>query len=135
MLQLIDFLARHPAYCVAGVIALAVLARLAAGRLDRMRILGHFEGSGRRVVACRWVPFGPGWYGNLYSRIYRVEWMERGGEAGTAFVKTSMLGGVYVTPGGIAHAGGRRKRTLLKQENALLRARVDELEEQLRERR
>lgn len=135
MLQLLDFLARHPAYCVAGVIALAVFARLVAGRLDRTRILGHFEGSGRRVVACRWVPFGPGWFGNPYSRIYRVEWVDRSGEAATAFVKTSMHGGVYVTPSGIAHGGSRRKRTLLEQENALLRARVDELEKRLEEQR
>ena len=83
-------------YVLLGL-AIAVVLRLAVRGMDRTRIAGYARDNGWELLECRWAPFGPGWFASGRSRIYRIAYRDREGRTQRAFVKTSALGGVYLT--------------------------------------
>lgn len=72
-----------------------------------------------------WEPFGPGWFGEKDSRIYRIAYRDRDGRTHHAHVKTSMLSGVYLTDDMVV---GDAPRNSVEEEKARLRRRLEELE-------
>ena len=79
------------------VIGVAIALRLVAGGMDYGRIRQYVESRGGEVLATRWSPFGPGWFGEKSDRIYSVRYLDQDGNEHRAHCKTSMLTGVYFT--------------------------------------
>jgi hypothetical protein len=79
------------------VIPVMIAIRLFAGHFDRERIREHVERSGGKVLDITWNPFGRGWFGSRYERIYEVRYRGRHGRTVEATCKTSMFSGVYWT--------------------------------------
>ncbi len=79
------------------VVSLAVILRLLAGDWDHDRVRQYTEARGGALRSIAWTPFGPGWFGNDGARLYRVAYVDADGFEHDAFVKTSMLAGVYFT--------------------------------------
>lgn len=117
---------------VAGVLLLVVILRLGAGALDHERIRKEIGRRGGRVTAIRWSPFGKGWLAESVARIYEVHYADASGQARRAWVKTSMLAGVYfaddqpeAVPGASpARNDLAREVERLRAENAALREKV-----------
>lgn len=117
---------------LAGVLLLAVILRLVAGALDHERIRKEIGRRGGRVTGIHWSPFGKGWLAESVARIYDVHYTNASGQARRAWVKTSMLAGVYFAddqPEGAAGsdpAGNDLAREVerLRAENAALRDKV-----------
>lgn len=76
---------------------LALGVRLVAGFLDGDRAGGYIHSIGGRLLESSWEPFGPGWFGTHGARIYRIVYEDKEGRIHRAHLKTSMLGGVYLT--------------------------------------
>ena len=82
---------------VAAVCVIAIFARGITHSIDRKRINDYAASQGWQLISCRWKLLGPGWFGNTHERIYRIEYRDRDGRTHSAFAKTSMLAGVYLS--------------------------------------
>lgn len=114
-----------------GLLVVAVVIRLLAGSFDEDRVSSYLRSKGLELVDKSWDPFGPGWFGEDDSRIYKIIYRDRSGRLHRAHVKTSMLSGVYLTNDEVVDADPDRKPTAeeaLREENQYLRNRIRELE-------
>jgi hypothetical protein len=117
---------------IAGFILIAILIRLMAGALDKDRIERYVEERGWQMVDRSWDPFGPGWFGDKDARIYEIVYRDGQGNVHRAHVKTSLFGGVYLTNDRIVQPAPPPASTpqlSLEEENARLRQRIQELEQ------
>lgn len=123
----------------------AIVFRLIAGQMDRGRISEYVSRSGGTVQSIDWAPFGPGWFGEKSDRIYAVQYVDQSGFRHEAHCKTSLTTGVYFTQDQVvgrptyaqmasppAPPVADQNWERLVEENARLRARVAELENQRR---
>ena len=80
-----------------AVILLSVVIgiRVVLDRVDRGRIRAYVADRDGYVEEIRWDPFGYGWFGDPYNRIYRVTYVNRKGNRHVATCKTSILAGIY----------------------------------------
>jgi len=101
-------------------IVVAVLLRLIAGSMNHRRIREYTRARGGRVTDIEWDPFGPGWFGEKDSAIYRVRYVDKQGRRHQAHCKTSLLSGVYFTQdtvvGSASPAGGTEPRVTASTE-------------------
>jgi len=124
-----------------GVVAVALVIlvfRLIAGSMDTERIEEYVRGRGWKLEDRSWDPFGPGWFGEKDSRIYRIVYRDQHGDLHMAHTKTSMLSGVYLTNDEIIEraeesspgspADPQETQESLREEVERLRDRVQELE-------
>lgn len=81
---------------VVVAVAVAIAGRVVTHVLDGNRIRRYAEEQGWQLNSCSWRPFGPGWFGTRYARIYAINYTDREGRSHSAFAKTSALAGVYV---------------------------------------
>ena len=108
-----------------------VLYRLLLGGFDEERVETYLRHRGWKLIDKSWDPFGPGWFGEKDSRIYRIVYSDEQGRTHRAHVKTSMLSGVYLTNDEIVSEAPQTTPPAeddLEAENARLRARIAELE-------
>jgi len=110
---------------IIGVIIVALVFRLLAGSLDTDRVDQYIRNMGGELLDKSWDPFGPGWWGEKDSRIYRIVYRDREGRVHEAHVKTSMWSGVYLTNDRIIEDAARSS---LEEENERLKQRIAELE-------
>lgn len=106
-----------------AVVALALLMRLTAGSLDAERIDEYVSARGGKLLERRWHPFGKGWFGAEGQRIYEIRYRDGDGDVRQATVKTSMLGGVYLTEDRIVDGtdgAGRASASQLLRDNRRL---------------
>ena len=82
-------------YYIAGLIAVAVVAQIGKGELDRGRIRKEIESKGGKVVSIEMPPLFSGRAGGRGDRTYEVRYVTRRGRTVFATCKTSMLSGVY----------------------------------------
>lgn len=115
----------EPGVVIIGFITLIVLIRLAVASFDGDRVENYVRGMGCELIEKSWDPFGPGWFGSQNSRIYEIVYKDRDGRIHRAHVKTSMLGGVYLTNDRIIEESGT---LTVEEEKAALRKRLAELE-------
>jgi len=114
-----------------GFLGVGVMIRFLAGSFDEDRVSTYLRSKGLELVDKSWDPFGPGWFGEEDSRIYKIIYRDRSGRLHRAHVKTSMLSGVYLTNDEIVDAEPDRKPTTekaLRDEKQRLRNRIRELE-------
>ena len=100
-------------------IVAAVVIRLVAGSMNHSRIRDYTHARGGRVTGITWEPFGPGWFGEKNSAIYRVDYVDKQGKRHVAYCKTSLLSGVYFTQdtiAGPASPGGTESRNMTSTE-------------------
>ena len=83
--------------CVIAAVAVAIIGRLVTHRIDSDRIRTYARDQGWELISCAWKLFGPGWFGNSRERIYSITYRDQQGRAHSAFAKTSLLSGVYLT--------------------------------------
>jgi hypothetical protein len=122
----------EPLWIAIVVIVAIVMLRLLAGCMDADRVEHYLGERGCELVERHWDPFGPGWFGEKDSRIYRIVYRDREGRLHRAHVKTSLLSGVYLTNDEVADSdaappGG--EETSLEEENRQLRERIRQLEQ------
>jgi len=110
-----------------GFLVLAIVLRLLAGAFDGGRVEGYLEEKGCTLVEKHWSPFGPGWFGEKDSRIYRIVYRDPNGNLHEAYAKTSMLSGVYLTHDRIIRSASPEPRSLDDEKERLLR-RLAEIE-------
>ena len=79
------------------VIVIVIIIRVVAGSFDAGRIEAYLSDRKCTLLEKKWVPFGPGWFGEKDSRIYEVVYRDAQGHVHQAHVKTSWLSGVYLT--------------------------------------
>jgi hypothetical protein len=129
-----------------AVILLSVVIgiRVVLDRVDRGRIRAYVADRDGYVEEIRWDPFGYGWFGATYNRIYRVTYVNRKGNRHVATCKTSALAGVYwaedaKVSGDSPPAAPRdtaqdfdEEICRLKEENAQLQDEVGRLRRQMR---
>ena len=96
-----------PGLFIFGIIAVAILFRVAAGSIDHQRVREYVEGRGGKLLSCEWAPFGRGWFGEKSDRIYEVRYRDRDGNLHWATCKTSMWTGVYWTEDNISQYAER----------------------------
>jgi hypothetical protein len=117
-----------------GVAVIAVAIRLFAGTVDSGRIESYIEDHGGTLLDKSWDPFGPGWFGEKDSRLYKIVYRDAHGDVHEAHVKTSMLSGVYLTNDIVvqraaqALADDDETDDDLRRENERLRKRIEQLE-------
>src|SRR5262245_53306239 len=117
----------EPMVYVPVVLAVVVVLRVFADRLDRRRIEADVAARDGVVLDITWKPFGRGWFGEKSDRVYLVEWTDRTHVTRTSWCKTSLFTGVYWTDdAGKPPARGGELDTL-RAENRRLR---EELERQ-----
>lgn len=116
----------EPHQILLGILLLALFLRLCAGALDLGRIDDYAQDRDWTVHRKSWAPFGPGWFGTQYARIYRVEFTDADGSRHEAYVKTSMMSGVYLTEDRVVQRSSRLDE--LEAENTELKRRLAELE-------
>ncbi|HKB16270.1 MAG TPA: hypothetical protein VKF62_09390 [Planctomycetota bacterium] len=87
----------NPAAIILICLVVVVAIRVVAGGADKDRIAKYVEERGGRVIRISWAPFGKGWFGERYNRLYEVEYRDRNGDPHFATCKTSLLSGVYWT--------------------------------------
>ncbi len=87
----------NPLVLAGGVLVLALISRLIADRWDRRRVAKYIARLGGELQRISWSPFGPGWFGERNARIYLIQYTDRKESLHSAFVKTSLLSGVYLT--------------------------------------
>jgi len=80
-----------------GIIVLFICIRLFSARMDRGRIEQYCLSKGHELLERKWKPFGPGWYGSRGARIYQIVYRDVSGAINQAFVKTSLMSGIYLT--------------------------------------
>jgi len=78
-------------------LVLVIGLRLIAGRMDHKRVRQYVHSRGGQVLAIKWSPFGPGWFGEKSDRIYSVSYLDQDGNEHAAYCKTSLWTGVYFT--------------------------------------
>jgi hypothetical protein len=78
-------------------VAIAIIVRLVAGRMDGGRIREYIRGQGGELLSKKWDPFGTGWFDQSSARIYDIRYRDRQGNTRRATVKTSLFSGVYFT--------------------------------------
>src|SRR4051812_49283397 len=78
-------------------IIVVIIIRLIAGILDSDRTQDEVIAKGGKLISQTWTPFGKGWFGAQYDRIYEVVYLDKEGNKHKATVKTSMFSGVYFT--------------------------------------
>ena len=114
------------AVIVGVVLSIALICRLIAGAMDGGRIRSYIMNEGHQLLHKRWAPFGPGWFGERRSRIYDVVYKDHIGRTHQAYIKTSMMTGVYLT-------GDRVIEDIpngaLEEERARLKERLAEIEQ------
>lgn len=121
-----------PVVVFIGFVALAIVVRLFAGSFDGERVERYVRDNGWELVDRSWDPFGPGWFGEKDSRIYQIMYRDRAGNLHRAHVKTSMLGGVYLTNDQIVEPAKSKTQddhVALADENRRLKERIRELEQ------
>ena len=114
-----------PVLIVFCFIILAIVFRLFAGAFDGERVEDYLREIGCELIDKSWDPFGPGWFGEKNSRIYEIVYRDTDGRVHRAHVKTSMMGGVYLTNDHIVQDLSTRS---VEEEKAALRKRLAELE-------
>jgi hypothetical protein len=82
---------------VLAVIGIAIAGRIIAHSFDRTRIATYAASQGWTLTGCQWKLFGPGWLGGNKTRVYAITYTDREGRTHTAFARTSVLSGVYLT--------------------------------------
>lgn len=82
---------------IVGAVTLAVVGRFVTHGMDRSRIQKYAASQGWQLLDCRWKLLGPGWFGNSRERIYAITYRDGEGRTHSAFAKTSVLAGVYLT--------------------------------------
>jgi len=113
------------------MVGLAIVFRLLAGAMDADRVRQNVQDNGWELIDARWDPFGPGWFGEKDSRIYRITYRDQKGRLHEAHAKTSMLSGVYLTNDRTVEQAApleEPQNLSLREENQLLRRRIEELE-------
>ena len=115
------------AVLIVGCVILSVVIRLIAGSFDGRRVERYLRDMDCELIGKCWDPFGPGWFGSKYSRIYAITYRDRDGRVHRAHVKTSAMSGVYLTNDRIVE--DRSKRSV-EDEKAELRRRLAELEQE-----
>jgi hypothetical protein len=97
--------------------------------LDGSRINNYIRSQGGTLLDKRWTPFGPGWFGEKDSRIYRIHYLDREGNTHEAACKTGMLSGVYLTGDVITDRVVPETRDTgdLEEENRRLREEIERL--------
>lgn len=107
---------------IIGIVGIVILIRLAAGSLDEGRVREYIESQGGRLLEKRWNPFGKGWFGSQYERIYEIRYVDSEENEHLATCKTNMFAGVYMTEDRIVRST-REPRTpeSLAEENLRLR--------------
>ncbi|MCZ7592352.1 MAG: hypothetical protein M5U15_09460 [Kiritimatiellae bacterium] len=114
---------------ILGVLALLLVVRLMAGAFDAERVEQYVREQGWELMDRSWDPFGPGWFGEEDSRIYKILYRDERGNVHRANVKTAMFSGVYLTNDEIIHSAEEPPTTnTLAEENQRLRERIRELE-------
>jgi hypothetical protein len=117
-----------------GVAVIAIAIRLFAGTVDSGRIESYIEDHGGTLLEKSWDPFGPGWFGEKDSRLYKIVYRDAHGDVHEAHVKTSMLSGVYLTNDCVIQRAVQTRvdegetDDNLRRENERLRKRIEELE-------
>jgi len=120
---------------IVGIIGL----RLTAGNFDTDRIEEEIRTNGGKLISKEWSPFGKGWIGEKYNRIYKVVYLDKDDNTHEAFVKTSMLSGVYFTQDKIVKQKdnqntdsdiSKNENEVLKLENEKLRNELENLKKQ-----
>lgn len=114
---------------------IAIFIRLGAGMMDGDRVRRYVRSQGGEVLESHWSPFGRGWFGEKNDRIYEVRYRDRAGDIHQSTVKTSMFAGVYFTEDRIVQRATRKQpdqTESLESENARLRRRIAELEQETR---
>ncbi len=131
----------EPLLALTGIIGLILTLRLLAGAFDGDRIQQYAKSQGWTLRERHWDPFGPGWFGTKGSRIYKVRYADAHGDEHEAYLKTSMLSGVYITEDRVIRrdpaaalrdapsAGLTSHAVDLQEENRRLRQRIQELEQ------
>jgi hypothetical protein len=113
---------------VAVVIVVLILLRLTKGGMDRGRINSYIEAHGGRLIDASWRPFGPGWLGKHYDRIYKVRYLDKDGNHHHAYCKTSGWSGVYFTDDNIdQYAKAPEDQRSLEEENRRLHEELERL--------
>lgn len=122
-----------------SVIVIAILIRLLAGNFDTERIAEEISRNGGELLSKKWSPTGIGWIGEKGDRIYEVTYRDQDGHIHEAFVKTSMLSGVYFTldaiieyaPDYVSHTDSlAEEKNSLLAENEQLKQELEELKKQ-----
>ena len=117
------------------VIIIYVIAR----NFDRDRIKEEIESRGGKLLSKEWSPFGKGWAGEESDRIYKVVYRDKEGNIHKAFVKTSMLSGVYFSQDEITTFANhtqphfdtsKSENKSLQLENENLKREIEELKKQ-----
>ena len=75
----------------------AIAIRIIAGWLDDGWIKNYLSERNCTLIEKKWQLFGPGWFGEKDSRIYKVTYRDAEGNTHQAYVKTSLFSGVYFT--------------------------------------
>ncbi len=121
----------EPLSLIPLVLIAMLLFRLLAGSMDQGRLESYIADKGWTLVDRHWEPFGPGWFGEKDSRIYRITYRDEEGALYEAHAKTSMMSGVYLTNERLIRARTTAEPTAqmsLEQENEALKRRIEELE-------
>ena len=114
-------------------IFVVIVLRLAAGSIDGERVERYLKERGLKLVDRSWDPFGPGWFGEKDSRIYKIIYEDEEGRTHRAHVKTSMMSGVYLTNDEIVEEKPKRaSRQSLVEEKAGLEKRLREIDRELK---
>ncbi len=117
-----------------GIILLAIVIRVFAGKFDGARVEEYIRSMGGKILDRSWDPFGPGWFGEKDSRIYAIVYQDSAGLVHHAHVKTSAMSGVYLTNDRIVEdprppaAPPVEARETVEEEKARLRRRLAELD-------
>ena len=80
---------------ITAIILIAI--RIIAGWMDARWIKGYLSERNCTLIEKKWQLFGPGWFGEKDSRIYKVTYRDANGNIHQAYVKASLLSGVYFT--------------------------------------
>jgi hypothetical protein len=114
-----------PVLFIFGIIAAAILFRVAAGSMDQDRIRDYVQRQGGQLLSCQWAPFGKGWWGEKSDRIYDVSYRDRDGNLHWATCKTSMWTGVYWTEDRISQYAEGHPATIAPEEDRQYVASLD----------
>jgi len=82
---------------IIGVVVVAILGRFITHGMDRSRIEKYAGEQGWELRSCQWKLLRPGWFDNSRERIHSITSRGGQGHAHSAFAKTSVLAGVYLT--------------------------------------
>lgn len=103
---------QHPHWALVfffvGIVIIWTVVFRIAMHFDRGRVI-HYLRTQRAVLEdFRWRPFGPGWFGERRCRIYRIQYRDVEDRVHTAYVKTSLWSGVYLSQDKVVFDGPAR---------------------------